>query len=569
MELKDYFRLLRRWWWLLLLGTLLGGATGYAAFQARTPLYRTRATVMIGSFIQSANPDNATLNTSRYLARNYADFVNREPVLEAVAQNLEGDFSWTALQNKVSASPVPDTPLLEITVTDTDPGRAKAIVDEVTRQLILQSPTSRVDEAQSAYRDFVKGQLAGLQTNITGAQQRLQLLQANLELESTEEGLRRRDQEIAALQGKLDTWQANYASLLAFIGAGDGPVNLLTIMESATLPVAPINASPIRDVALGFAIGLLLATGLVFLFDSLDNTINTEEDVERLLALPTLGRVPKISRRRRRKSWTRGQVMVVDGAYSPAAEAYRTLRTNIQFSSLVLTSSVTSLLVTSAGAGEGKSTTAANLATVMAQSGKQIILVDGDLRRPALHTMFELTDQVGLTTLLLDSSWSLTATLQPTVVKGLRLLSTGPLPPNAADLLTSDLMGQLLTRLSEQADMVIFDSPPLLAVTDSSILATRVGGTLLVVEAGRTRTGLVGRGIATLKRVGVTPMGIILNKSRRKGDASNGYGCQKYYGSSGNGKHPGRKSVTETSRLAWRVDRSAPGAATQGRSRFS
>ena len=536
MELRDYLALLRRWWWLLVLGAVIGAGAGYFVAQSKIPLYRSQATLMIGRFVQSANPNYNEVYTAQRLANVYADLIQREPILQAAAAEL--GLEPAEIAGKASARPIPDTQLLEISVTDIDSRRAKLIADEIIRQLILQSPTSDDDEEQKANRAFVKDQLAELRTNIANAQQQLQQLRDAIQIETTEAGVNQRQVEIDGLQSKLNAWQSNYASLLSFSQATENKVNILTVIEPAVLPEFPINATGWRDVALAAVIGLLLAGGVAFLLEYLDDTIKTPEDAQRTLSLTTLGTIPKIKTSRGHNG--RGQMVPTDEQFSPVAEAYRTLRTNIQFSSLLLTDSTPTLMVTSSTMGEGKSTTVANLAVVMAQSAKQVILVDTDLRRPMLHKIFDISNDIGLTNLLTDRDLAPETALKKTTISNLRILPTGPLPPNAADMLASEQMTQLIRQLAKLADMVIFDTPPLLAVTDASILASRVSGTILVVETAQTRSQVCQRGKETLEQVGITPLGVVLNKFNPKRSAYYGNGYYNYYYSS-DGKSGRRK----------------------------
>ncbi len=193
---------------------------------------------------------------------------------------------------------------------------------------------------------------------------------------------------------------------------------------------------------------------------------------------------------------------------SPVAEAYRSLRTNLEFSSL--DEPLRTMIVTSAAPEEGKSTVLANLAVVMAQAGKQVILVDCDLRRPVLHEIFGVSNHTGLTTALLDDS-AAELPLRDTGVSGLRLLPSGPQPPNPAELLGSRRMENLIQELREQADMVLFDAPPVIAVTDAAILASKVDGVLLVINAGVTRREHAQRAKAALDRVNARLVGTVLN----------------------------------------------------------
>lgn len=196
---------------------------------------------------------------------------------------------------------------------------------------------------------------------------------------------------------------------------------------------------------------------------------------------------------------------------SPTSEAYRTLRTNIQFSSL--DKPLRTLLATSTTPDEGKSTTLANLAITMAQAEQRIILVDCDLRRPTLHTLFELSNEQGLTNVILDQS-DATLPLQETPVSGLSLLSSGPLPPRPADLLGSKRMEAVIERIQNDADIVLFDTPPVTAVTDAAVLATRLDGVLLVLKAGKTRRDRAREARRLLEKVKANIIGVVLNNAR-------------------------------------------------------
>jgi non-specific protein-tyrosine kinase len=191
---------------------------------------------------------------------------------------------------------------------------------------------------------------------------------------------------------------------------------------------------------------------------------------------------------------------------SPAAEAYRTLRTNLQFSSL--DRPLRTILATSTAPDEGKSTTIANLAVTIAQAEQRVILVEGDLRRPTLHTLFNLPNDVGLTSMMLQDGGELP--LQRTEVPGLMLLPSGPFPPRPPDILGSRRMEQVIEKLKEQADIVLFDTPPVNAVTDAAVLATKVDGVLLVFRSGATRRDHARDARKLLEKVNAHIVGVVL-----------------------------------------------------------
>ncbi len=194
---------------------------------------------------------------------------------------------------------------------------------------------------------------------------------------------------------------------------------------------------------------------------------------------------------------------------SPISEAYRTLRTNLEFSSL--DKPIKTMVVTSPGPEEGKSTTLANLAVTMAQAEKRVILVDCDLRRPSQHEIFGVSNAVGLTTMVVDEGAMADPPLQETEVPGLWILPSGPLPPNPSELVGSRRMGEIISALSERADMVLFDAPPVIAVTDAAVLSSRVDGVLLVIKAAGTKRDHAQKAKALLEKVNANLVGAVLS----------------------------------------------------------
>ena len=205
---------------------------------------------------------------------------------------------------------------------------------------------------------------------------------------------------------------------------------------------------------------------------------------------------------------------------SPVSEAYRTLRTNLSFSGL--DKPIKTLVVTSPAPDEGKSTTVANLAVTMAQGGRSTILVDCDLRRPSLHSLFGLASEPGLTDLVLQGDGK--PALQQTEVDGLQLLASGPLPPNPADMLGSRRLDEIIAALSDSAEMILFDAPPVIAVTDATVLGSKVDGVLLVVSAGKTRRDHAERAKEMLEKANVRIVGAALTNAPKDSSMGGYYG---------------------------------------------
>jgi capsular exopolysaccharide synthesis family protein len=292
----------------------------------------------------------------------------------------------------------------------------------------------------------------------------------------------------------------------------------VSVVEPAMIPTSPVKPQMVLNVALGLIAGLMAAAGLVILMEYLDDTVKSEQDVEQVSGLTTLGMVTRFGRRASR------QPVGGYGSHSPIAEAYRTIRTSVQFATMDRPGQV--LLVTSPNAGDGKSTTAANLAVTMASAGKRVILVDADLRKPTLHQVFNLDNRLGLTSALLSGNGA-RSSVQTSAFDNLSVLTSGPLPPNPSELLSSPRMRDLVEALRRQADAVILDSPPVLVVTDATLLAALSDGTVLVAEVGRTRSGALHQAVDGLSRATDRLLGVVLNKMGRRW--SPGYYHHHYY----------------------------------------
>jgi polysaccharide biosynthesis transport protein len=309
------------------------------------------------------------------------------------------------------------------------------------------------------------------------------------------------------------------------LGSRPGTVSIAEVAEE---PSSPSSPNVRLNTILASILGLMLGGAAIFLLEYFDDTVKSPEDIEKATGLITLGTVTRFkgSRSHDDRIWA-------EATLNPAtSEDYRQIRTNIHFS--LLGKKTKSILVTSSSPSEGKSTTAANLATVLAQAGSSVILVDSDLRRPTLHKDLKTANSFGLTGLLLSEMETPNTALLSTSTKGLRLLPSGPLPPNPSEILMAPAFNTLVARLKDTADYVIFDSPPLLAVTDARLLARQVDATILVVEVGKVRTEISKRSYDSLAQADGRIMGVVLNKvtARRRGYY---YGYYDRHLSSGDG----------------------------------
>ena len=531
MEIYELIAPLKRWWWLLLAAAGVAAVFSLIAGLRQPPIYRSSTTVMIGRAIEDPNPSEIQMYTSQQLATTYADIAMRQPVRDATMQAL--GLSW--LPGYV-VRPVANTQLMEITVNDTDPVRAQAVANELANQLILQSPTSRPED--KGRQAFINQQLDGLQVKIQQTQQEIDARQSELTNLTSARQIADTQNQIYALQSKLNTLQTNYMNMLA--NTQRGALNTLTIIESAALPTGPIGPNVPLMVVVAAVFALAVAVGAVYLLAFLDNTIKSPEEIKRLSGLPMLIGIPTIT-----GETYPDKLIAVKQPRSPIAEAYRSLRTDVQFSTIDRTEN-TALLVTSPGPSEGKSLTAANLAVVIAQAGHRVLIVDSDLRRPVMHKIFAVDNHTGLTEFMrstkiseLDESVEagLETVIHNTAVDGLCVMTSGPIPPNPSELLSSNTYHLLLDALKKHFDYIIVDSPPALVVTDAIVLSTRVDGVLLVIDADSTQKGQLRQSADRLREVNANVLGVVVNRLSAKTDGYYDYYHYYYYQKSGDGSY--------------------------------
>jgi capsular exopolysaccharide synthesis family protein len=331
---------------------------------------------------------------------------------------------------------------------------------------------------------------------------------------------------LARLQSDLAQYRASYASVLqsyeALRVAEARSVSNVVQVEPAVEPTIPVRPRTMVNTLLAAVVGAMLAVGVVFLIEYLDDTIKTPDEVMRATQLPLVGLISRI------EDEADGEPYAARQARSPAAEAFRSLRTNLQFSGV--DRPVRSLLVTSPGPQEGKSTVAANLAVVMAQGGHRVTLLDADMRRPRLHRMLGVPNRIGLSDLFTRNPLDLDGAVRPCRMENLSLLTSGGLPPNPAELLASERMIQILDQVAKQTEFVVIDSPPAGAVTDAIVLAARVDGVLLVVEPKHTRLPSVVQVVEQLRRAGANVVGLVFNNvPLGRSGYYNGYYSGYYY----------------------------------------
>jgi capsular exopolysaccharide synthesis family protein len=407
-----------------------------------------------------------------------------------------------------------------------------------------------VDDLNRKINDRVDGILLGLQSKVASSAAFLDTLKTDIESAqktdietaskaapyfAAKEELENQKHLRVALQMRTAQEQAEKSLPRA---------RMVSITDHAIVDNKAVRPNKPLNIVLGVVFGLVVGVGLAFFIEYLDTSVKTIDDVERTLQAPVLGVIPQ----------NIGLIMN-EGAESPHAEAYRVLRTNILFSRK--DDKLNTVVVVSAGAGEGKSTTAFNLATIFAQNGSRVLVVDSDLRRPTLHKMINVTNALGLTNYLLKQN-TLDEVIQTTKVPTLHLMASGKLPSSSIGILSSAQMKELINELKGRYDFVFFDSPPIMGVSDASILASEVDMTLQVIQYRRYPQPMNIRAKQMIEKVGGNLLGIVLNNINMSQDESyyyySGYYHDYYYS-----KNADAEPVSENG-----ADKGAPNGAAPG-----
>ncbi|HSM56628.1 MAG TPA: polysaccharide biosynthesis tyrosine autokinase [Candidatus Sulfomarinibacteraceae bacterium] len=501
MEIRRYVAIIQRWFWLLLLATVLAGGTAYIVSIQTTPVYRSTARLLIDQAPGSGGNEYAQVLLEQRLATTYVELIKLTTVMVESVERLDLPLRPEQLAAKLTVSAPPETQLIVLSAEDNNPERAALIANTVAEVFIDQNQARQASRYEESIRNW-RDRMADLREEISELEALISefgeptTVQEEVELSRLETDLREAEIRYTDAFNNLEQLRVEQAR----------GTNNVVMVEAARPTASPVRPRPLLNTLLGALAGGMAALGLVLLIEYMDDTIKSPEQIEELAGLATLGTIALI----KGKSDDQQQLVTQETPRDPVSEAYRVLRTNISFSAV--DGGTRSILVTSASPAEGKSTTAANLAVVTAQAGKRVIVVDSDLRRPSLDSVFELPNHHGLTSALLDNRRPLTHYLQNTRVAGLRLLSSGPIPPNPAEMLNSQRMSQIIDQLEDEADTVIFDTPPVLSVADASILAPQVCGCLLVVHSGQTRFAALQQAAEALINSHAQIYGAVLNQ---------------------------------------------------------
>jgi capsular exopolysaccharide synthesis family protein len=468
LDLQGFLKALARRWPTVVVCLVLAVGAALAVTSVSTPVYEARTQLFVATRTGENTIDlNEGQTFSQARVQSYAEIVTTRQITAPVAKQLRLRITPEELASRITADVPLKTVLIDITVRDTAPRRAARIANAVAKRF-----SSVVEQLETPKRP----------------------------VPSTLPEARDRTEDAAPVPPV-------------------SPVSL-GVTEEAVAPTSPTSPRPLPNLAAGVVGGLLFAAGLVALRETLDTTFKTSEALGAFLALPGLGTIPYD------RNAPRQPLVSADG-HSKRAEAFRKLRTNLQFSQVDDPPRI--IVVTSSVPGEGKTNIAMNLARSLAETGVSTCLVDGDLRRPCVAPAFGLIQDGGLTTVLIGQA-RIEDVMQQ-VDGGLSVLASGAVPPNPAELLASARMEEVLRELADMYDIVIVDTAPLLPVADTVGLASFSQGALLVVRAGRTNRDQVRTAAESLERVGARVLGTVFSMAPvPKGGRYGRYGAYGQYG---------------------------------------
>jgi capsular exopolysaccharide synthesis family protein len=517
-DLKLYLRILLQWLWLIILCTVVAAVTAYVVSLYSVPIYQATSTILIDEARNPSGPTYQDILTIERKARTYAEWMQRPQTLELVAYELGVDpLQLQEGVTSVTVTPVRDTQLLRVEVEGVWPEVIAAVANTLPNVFVQEVLKQLQDDRYAELESRLQQQLGELNSQIELIRIKMgDIGESRTAAEEVERGrllneLSQRESTRNSLSTSLEQLQINKAQ----------SSDTMIVVEQAVAPLNPVRPRALVNTLLAAIVGAMLALGIVFLVEYLDDRIKSPQDLQQLTSVPMVGLVNWIGGKRRKPLAPHEALISFLQPRHPWTEAIRSLRINLQFTKI--DSSLDLLMVTSAVPGDGKTTVASNLAVVMAQAGRKVILIDGDLRKPRVHLAFGLPRSPGLTETLMAGPGTGAKFGQSTVVPNLTVLTSGESAPNPAELLGSQRMQQLLDRLREEADVVIVDAPPLLPVSDAQLLAATIKDVLLVVSLRRTQKSAMFQSLEALERVNANLLGIVANQARQ---AARGY----YYG---------------------------------------
>lgn len=510
MELRDYINVIRARKWVIIQAVVIVTLTALAVSYLQPRQYEGVAQVLISEKDTAAALVGSVLpNLSTQPERDMAtqvQLMQMRPIAESTIKKLGLQTTPDNLMKRVTVASVGQTNIIKISAQDPSPETAAKIANTMADGYVAEMRDAN-RASISAAADEVQKRLDEAKAEILALGQKIQASGQSSDLAA----------ELQIATGTYSTLAEKLEQLKINEQLETGPGRVVSPAVAEGIAVSP---RPLRNAALGLAVGLVFGLGMAFLYEYLDNTIKSTEEAERLFNAAVLGTIPaeKMEKGEKRR------LAIVQAPGSSTAEAYRVLRNSLDF--VNFQHDMKTLLVTSAAPGEGKSTVAANLAVALAQAGKKVVLVSVDFRRPTTQQFFSVNNMIGLSDVLLGTH-SLKAALQRPGDEQLLVLTSGKMPPNPSELLGSTKMEEVVNALGDWGEWVIIDSPPLLAVADPAAVARWADGVLMVSQAGVTTRDAASKATEMLAKVGARTIGVVIWGLDESKPGSSGYG---YYG---------------------------------------
>ena len=484
-------------------------AAGLSSLQK--PIYQS-----VGSMIVNVNQNDSVFGSNSQSFTQPVRKLQTEILLlqgNAVYEKVRANLGLTGYPPGVAALASDTADLIQVAVSSGDPRTAAILVDAY-----MAAYTSVKLEASVARFD---ARIREIQLQIADAQAQIDAIDEKIGSSSAPTNLQAAD-ERRALVARQASFQETLGQLQVDAALQTGGAE---VVQAGFVPSEPVKPTLIKTMILALITGLGLGVGGAFALDALDGSIRRPEDLEKL------DRAMVLLASSRALTTPDQRPVSLSQPDNAAVESYRSLRTNVQF--LGIDRELKVIQFTSSVAGEGKTTTAANLAVVLAQTGADVVLVDADLRRPRIDKVFAIDGAGGLTNSLLSTDYLLNTTQ---LADHLWVMPAGPLPPNPSEILSSRRMVEIITALRQRFDFVIVDSPPVLLVSDPLAVSRQVDGVIMVVEAGKTSAAQANKAIADLEQVGAPLLGVVLNRVKAKDlRDTDGYGYGYGYGSASSG----------------------------------
>jgi capsular exopolysaccharide synthesis family protein len=520
LELRDYLRVLRRHKWLMAITVVVCLSVALGVSLSKAPVYSTSTQIILERrlvdrlFVPTEQQSEESSNRKR---ANEIQVMS-SPEVRAKVEELLGREA-----EPVTFTPLAGTDVVVVGVRGRTPRKIAKTANAFAETYITVRTEQTINELNQAAQQIqariteVEGKIAIVDQSLSAAPP-IQTIVNGRNIAPADP----RETERASLIAQRDAFARSLDQMR--VGVSVAQQTGARVLSEARVPAEPVNQDPVRNVGAGLALGIVLAIALAFLREYLDDSVKTKEDLEAATGLTVVGIVPVISDWKKRDNTP---LISMAQPRSPAAEAYRSVRTSVEF--LSLDQPMGTVQVTSALASEGKTSTLANLAVTFARAGQRVIVLCCDLRRPRVHEFFGLSNRVGFTSVLLGDT-PLAQAIQPADPElPIGLVASGPLPPNPAELLASKRAVDVIEDLDRRCDLLLIDSPPVLPVTDALVISGLVDGVLLVANAGSSTRRGTKRAAELLRQVEAPLIGSILNGVGSKLDYGFTYGGDNRY----------------------------------------